>query len=248
MSMSMKMKQGLWIGLAALAFATAGCASDLDPIDNNPIDPFTPTPDNPLPTAPSEAVGSDEANTFDHMQALDYEDPFSILDRLQKEGPPTYSARLHSCPKLRYATLGRILASRGVNVANATMLSAGAIYRASASALGDANYGARVAELTESTTTTAVKMFDIWVAAAPEIIANMPNATGCLVNGAAGSGPQFFDATDNCTADGIACLTGFPATQAHLDVCSRLVRDATTPAKGKLIAVAALAAATHTCE
>ena len=61
-------------------------------------------------------------------------------------------------------------------------------------------------------------------------------------------GPQFFDAADNGTADGISCLIGYPATQAHIDVCSRLVKDATTPAKGKLIAVAALAAATHTCE
>jgi len=245
MSMMNQMKKGLWIGLAALAFTAAGCASDLDPIDQNP---YTPTDQNPLPTAPDEAVGQDEANTFDHMQALDYEDPFSILERLAKEGPPQYSAKLHSCPKMRYQTFGRILTSRGVNVANATVLSAGQIFRTSEASLGGPNYAARSSELTESTTTTAVKMFDIWVAAAPEIIANMPNAPGCLVAGAAGSGPQFFDAADNCTADGISCLIGYPATQAHIDVCSRLVKDATTLAKGKLIAVAALAAATHTCE
>jgi hypothetical protein len=44
-------------------------------------------------------------------------DPFAELERLQREGPPRYASRVHSCPKTRYRTLGNLLASRGVDLA-----------------------------------------------------------------------------------------------------------------------------------
>src|ERR1044071_3400988 len=42
-------------------------------------------------------------------------DPFAELERLQREGPPRYASRVHSCPKTRYRTLGNLMASRGVD-------------------------------------------------------------------------------------------------------------------------------------
>ena len=44
------------------------------------------------------------------------EDPWTSLEREQREGPPRYASRLHSCSKMRVATLGKLLASRGVDL------------------------------------------------------------------------------------------------------------------------------------
>src|SRR5689334_13705895 len=77
------------------------------------------------------------------------EDPWTALEREQREGPPRYASRLHSCSKMRVATLGNVLASRGVDLAATDVLSAGFIYRASAVALGAPQYTDRVRETTE---------------------------------------------------------------------------------------------------
>ena len=39
-----------------------------------------------------------------------------------------------------------------------------------------------------------------------------------------------------------------PATPGHIELCNEMIGRATTPEKGRIIAVAALAAAAHTCE
>ena len=44
-------------------------------------------------------------------------DPWQDVERIEREGPPRYTSRVHSCAKIRYATLGNVLASRGVNLA-----------------------------------------------------------------------------------------------------------------------------------
>src|SRR5262245_38518244 len=62
-------------------------------------------------------------------------DPFAELERLQREGPPRYASRVHSCPKMRVRTLGNVLASRGVDLAATGELSAGRLYREADSAL-----------------------------------------------------------------------------------------------------------------
>src|SRR5690242_16358183 len=64
------------------------------------------------PSTGETSGGSD--NTFDHPS--DQVDPFEVLARIQQEGPPEISSRLHSCQKLKYATLGNVLTQLGVDL------------------------------------------------------------------------------------------------------------------------------------
>jgi hypothetical protein len=183
-----------------------------------------------------------EENTYDHPGGPDVWD---YLERLAEEGPASFSSRLHSCPKMKYSTVGRILQSRGVDVTADNELSAGFLWRNGAAALGAPKLDVRSREKTEITTAAAARLFDIFAQAAPEIIAAMPTLESCTVDGV---GTEMFNAAGQCTMDGIACLTGVPATASHLELCNEMVNRATTPQKGQELAVAALAAAAHTCE
>ena len=169
------------------------------------------------------------------------QDPWQELERSEREGPPRYTSRLHSCAKMRVATLGNLLASRGVNLAATGELSAGRIYATSASALGAPSYLARTRETRELGVATAAKLFDIYLQAAPEIIANLPQRAAC-------AGATLFDAANRCDARGFTCLIGIPATTEHVAVCNETVRRAADVETGKQLAVALLAAAAHTCE
>ena len=168
-------------------------------------------------------------------------DPYEELERLQHEGPPRYASRVHGCAKMRYQTLGNVLASRGVALAATGEVSAGKIYRDGRAALGAPSYAARTRENIELGLATTSKMFDIFVQAAPEIIAAMPGRVEC-------AGAALFDATNHCNADGVSCLLGVPATSAHLQICDQTVVHAADVESGKRLAVAVLAAAAHTCE
>src|ERR1041385_4708688 len=126
-------------------------------------------------------------------------DPYADLDRLQREGPPRYASRVHSCAKMRYRTLGNLLASRGVDLAATGELSAGALYRGGAQALGAPNYAALVRENIDLGLATTAKLFDIYVQAAPEIIQNLPARPECQIGGV---GARLFDAANHCVADG----------------------------------------------
>ena len=172
-------------------------------------------------------------------------DPFAELERLQREGPPRYASRVHSCPKTRYRTLGNLMASRGVDLTATGELTAGQLYRQGAQALGGANYAARVRENIDLGLSTTAKLFDIYVQAAPEIIQNLPARPECQIGGV---GARLFDAANHCVADGVTCLIGVPATPAHLETCTQTVSDAADVEAGKRLAVAVLAAAAHTCE
>ncbi|HZS42107.1 MAG TPA: hypothetical protein VFF06_35000 [Polyangia bacterium] len=179
-------------------------------------------------------------NTFNHD--LDNPDPFAILDRIQQQGPPEISTRMHSCQKLKYATLGNVLKDLGVNLgAQSTPPSAGQLYAGGAQAMGGPNYGARVAETIELTAAGATKLFDIFSQAAQEIITAMPMTTRCM-------GTNMFDASNHCTAAGITCLQGAPASQAQLDLCNQALTEGSTPQISQTIAVASILAAAHTCE
>lgn len=196
----------------------------------------------PAPLPEGNASGGEE-NTFDHEDTQ--VDVWALLERLQAEGPPKYTARVHSCSKIRYDNIGRILASRGVDLGNGDALSAAGLYRTGEQALGASNYLARVRENIELTTAGASRLFDIFVAAAPEIIANMPNRPECQVGGV---GATLFNASSQCVAEGITCLIGYPATASHIELCNLTVQRASDPEIGKRMAVAVLAAAAHTCE
>jgi hypothetical protein len=203
---------------------------------------YNPGPGGGGPVGPSDGTSGGIGNTFDHDNTG--VDPWDLLQRLQQEGPPEISTRMHSCQKLTYRNLGRLLASRGVDL-NATgangIPSAGELYRGGSQALGAPNYDARVPEAVEPTAAGATKLMDIFVQAAPEIMANLGSTTAC-------PGAQLFDAQGRCDADGLTCLLGYPATDQHLALCNQAVAQASTPQIGQTIAIAALLSAAHTCE
>jgi hypothetical protein len=213
--------------LAALG-ATA-CTGDLDDLPDN--------------TPPAGSTSGNEETTYDHDNS-GYS-PWELIDRLAKEGPPRYTSRVHSCPKVRYRTFGNVLRDLGVDTANATMLSAGQLYRDGDNAMGAPNFANRIRENIGITTSGASRMFDIFAAGAEEIIAAVPTLQRCNVNG---TPAVLFDANNQCRPEGITCLLGQPAQLAHLDFCNLTVSSATDVAVGRRIAVAAMLAAAYTCE
>ncbi len=153
------------------------------------------------------------------------------------------AARYHGCTKITYAALGSILSSRGAKLngqANALTL-----YKNGSSALGVANYGGRAPESLLASTSAMAKMFDVFVAAAPEIQANLGASAAC-------SGVTIADATGKFSKDGLSCLMGTLATDDHVAVADQAVKDAVaggaTVTQGVQVAIAALLEAAHTCE
>jgi len=197
------------------------------------------TPDDTLP--PGSTAGGDDT-TFDHDNSGF--NPFDLLDRLAEEGPPRFTARMHSCPKVRVRTLGNVLRSLGVDMNAPGPVSAAGLYNAGYNALGGPNYTNRIRENINITTSSASREFDIFAAAADQIITNVSTLARCQVNGV---GAQLFDG-NACRIDGITCLIGQPAQAAHLDFCNITITSAADVDTGKRIAVAALLAAAYTCE
>lgn len=231
------MRRHLSIFISAIACAAlSACVIGGDgPGDGDDDEPISEPP-------PGGASGGDD-NTFDHPDSMP--DIWDLIDRMADEGPPEYSSRVHSCPKMRYTTIGALLESRGVNLASTGETQAGFMYTSSDQGLGAPNYGARARENLELTTASASKLFDIFVQAAPEIIAAMPDRSECTVGGL---GARMFNDANQCTADGIGCLIGIPATAGHIELCNEMVTRASTIDIGKNIAVATLLSAAHTCE
>jgi hypothetical protein len=187
-----------------------------------------------------------DGTTFDHPN--DGPSPFDIADRIHQEGPSSFSSQMASCSKIPYAVLGNLLASIGVDMSAAAQgnkLSAISLYKGGASSMGAPQYDSRLRENSQVTTSGASKLFDIFAAAAPEVIKNIGSLTRCQVNGVA---PVLFDASNACHIEGISCLLGVPATQGHVELCNQAVKGATTTEIGKNIAVAALLAAAYTCD
>jgi len=220
--------------LTILFGASLGVAACTDSID-------APTGNDPLPSGTTS--GSDE-NTFDHDN--NGISVWDLIDRLTKEGPPSFSSQMHGCTKPRYTTLKNVLTSVGINTATTTNLSAGQLYTSGGPAMGSPNYSARVRENLSVTTSGASREFDIFAAGATEIITNVPNLARC--KDAAGTAAAIFDAGGKCQASGLTCILGVPATQAHIDLCNLTVTRASTPQIGQRLAVAAMMAAAYTCE
>lgn len=200
-------------------------------------------------TPPSGSTAGNEDTTFDHMN--DGISPWELLDRLQKEGPPSFTSHMHSCAKVRYATFGRVLTSLGVanvNGANPGAVTAPGLYQGGDNAMGAPNYANRIRENIGISTSGASRAFDIFAAAAPEIITAIPTLDRCKVGGPTGSPASLFNASNQCEASGITCLIGVPAEAAHLELCNLTIQRASTPAVGQRLAVAALLAAAYTCE
>jgi hypothetical protein len=230
------------VGLSLLAFSCVTGSDKPLPVPTDEEEETPPGEDPGLPGDENNPAGGGEEGTFDHMDPID---PWAVLDRWQVEGPPSYSAHVHSCMKMKYSTLGRVLSSRGVNLGNTTATSAGALYTNGQQAIGVATYAQRQAESTELTTAGASKILDIYASAAPEIIAQMPSRAECAVGGV---NAQMFDASGACTQQGIECITGLPASPAQIELCSQIVVRASSVTKGRNMAVAVTMAAAQICE
>src|SRR5688572_10174258 len=85
---------------ALLGLGLLACTDEPTELDNPPL--------------PDGNASGGEDNTFDHPQTNI--DPFELLERAKNEGPPRYHSRVHKCPKMQARTMGRILASRGVDM------------------------------------------------------------------------------------------------------------------------------------
>lgn len=203
-----------------------------------------PTPDAPSTSAPplDDTMGGD-GTTFDHPN--NSTSVWDLLQRLTDQGPPSFISQMHGCLKLHYSTLGNVLRSLGVNLANTRTDSAGQLYQSSKLVLGGPNYATRIRESAVITSSQASREFDIFVSAAPEIIAALPTLPRCQLGGVA---PVLFDAANACHVDGISCLIGTPATQANVDLCNQTILRASTADVGKRLAVAVMLAAAYTCE
>ncbi len=158
-------------------------------------------------------------------------------------GSPEVVARLHACGKLPYASLGSLLQSRGVNTqpAGDGSSTAGTIYAQGSAALGQADYAGRVPEMVIASTSATAKQFDVFVAAAAEIQANLTNSSAC-------PGVTIVDATGTFSKDGISCIIGKPATDAHVTLANQLVLAASDVNTGEQLAIATMLEAAHTCE
>lgn len=232
------------------------CGLSVAACEDSRPDSVNPTPHNPYKEDPTDnveeqpgAFAGDQDNTFDHMAGLGNDAPkdaFEILKQREEEGPADVRTRLHSCQKLQITTVRNILQGFGVNLdATGNPPTAGQLIKEGTGALGAANYDARVGESIVWTAAGAAKMFDIWVQAAPEIIANLPNMPQCQIDGV---GPQVFDEKDQCVPDAVTCLIGRPATPEHVAICNSAVQNASSIANGKNIAIATLLSAAHSCE
>lgn len=235
--------------LAALTGAcVAGCA-DAPPAGLKPqttVKNDDPTKEIPEAEAPYSAG---ETNTHDHFNDLGANgarDPFDILAQRQEEGPPEIRTRLHSCQKLQITAIRSLLTSLGVDLAKTgNPAPAGQLLQNGTGALGSANYAARVGETIVWSSAGAAKLFDIFVQAAPEIIAGIEASAQCQLNGA---GQKMFDDQNQCNKDAISCLIGRPATKDHVEICSNVVQSASDADKGKNIAVATMLSAAFSCE
>lgn len=221
--------------LTMLFGASLGVAACTGSIDT------TPPPSDPQPSGTT--TGSD-TNTFDHDNSSI--SVWDLINRLTKEGPPSFSSQMHGCTKPRFTTLKNVLTSVGITTANTASLSAGQLYTSGAAAMGAPNYSARVRENLAVTTSGASREFDIFAAGAQEIITNVPNLARC--KDAAGAAAAVFDASGTCQASGLTCILGVPATPDHVALCNQVVKTASTPDIGQRLAIAAMMAAAYTCE
>lgn len=229
------MRYGFTLTILAATAAAPACSNSLDPI-------ATPDAGTPIGEGPPTGTSGGSDTTFDHDNNTI--SPWDLINRLEVEGPPSFTSHMHSCPKVTYKNLGRILTSVGVNASNTAALSAGDLYTGGFNAMGGPNFANRIRENLAITTSGSSREFDIFAAAADEVIAALPTIPRCQVGGV---GPVLFDG-NQCRADGISCLIGQPATLNHLDLCNLAITSASTPAIGKRIAVASLLAAAYTCE
>ncbi|EYF08518.1 hypothetical protein [Chondromyces apiculatus] len=215
------------------------------------VEPAHPSNHDVIGQDPDATFGGED-NTFNHAEDLSESgrktDAEVMAQRLE-EGPAPIRTRMHSCTKLPVETLRNVLEDFGVSIdAGADPgqpRTAGQLYRDGQRALGIAEYNARISTPLIASAAGAAKGQDIWMQAASEIIAAMETLPQCMKNG---QPVAMFDASNRCNRDAVTCLIARPATDDHVALCNEAVTRASDVDKGKIIAVASLLAAAHTCE
>jgi hypothetical protein len=200
-----------------------------------------------------------DGNNFHHPEdpaSAGQKNPFEILKERAEEGPPEVRTRLHSCSRIPYTAIGAFLASRGVDLAAVAPANqpptAGQLYAAAGDSLGAARYDVRQGEASFYTVAAATKLFDIFVQAAPEIIANIESAPACQLSAGVGK-PMFDEVTGKCVYNSVSCIMGRPATDDDMELCNLMIAQADPNSPADLankqrITVAAFLSAAHTCE
>lgn len=130
---------------------------------------------------------------------------------------------------------------------------AGFLYFTGKDALGVPKLDSRLGEKEEHTTASAMKLMDIFIQAAPQIIANIGDsskAPACTLNG---KNMPMFANDGSCVEESVSCLIGMPATDDHMLLCNLLIQkakqgDSSDLMKKKIIAVSVLLSATHSCQ
>jgi len=130
---------------------------------------------------------------------------------------------------------------------------AGYLYFAGKDSLGVPKQDSRLGEKEEHSTASAMKMMDIFIQSAPQIVANIGDpqkAPACTLNG---KNYPMFAGDNTCIEESVSCLIGTPATDDHMLLCNLVLQkaksgDATDMMKKKNMAVALLLAAAHSCQ
>jgi len=195
---------------------------------------------------PTDTTG-DQGNNFPHNDSAsapgtgeETVDPAQV----RAVGSPEVTSRMHGCGKMSVASIGALLASRGLGGQGERpegATSGKAIFDSpdSPAALGAPNYGGRVPEAPFSSTSAVAKMFDIYTMSSYDVLNPEWSAPAC-------PGVKVLGPDGKFTKDGISCLIGKPATDEHVAIANDAIVK--SPADGAKIAIAALLAAAHTCQ
>jgi len=248
---SNKSKLFACLALAApvlLGGSIAACANESDSLTNgNRVNTPAPAATSQGSSAestndPSSTTGDDFSHAPTPAAAGAAEDNVTPAEA-RAQGSPELTSRLHGCGKLSVNSIGQLLNSRGFtgngDVPQGAM-SGMAIYKAgdTAPALGAANFNGRVPEAPFASTSAISKMFDIYSMSSYDGVADDWSSDAC-------PGTKLLD-KGQFTKDGISCLIGKPASAEHVAIANDAIVK--NPTDGAKIAIAALLAASHTCQ
>ena len=206
----MRKKQSFLRGLSLVgALGLAFCSNDPN---------MTPTTTDPTQTTTQQEQGPD--------YGLNHDDILNNVGDIFTDGrqvAPAVGEKLHSCGKVRFNVLTNILKTRGVNVTNATVNTAGALLAKAQPIWGVPNFPARVPETIRDTTSSLVSLHDVLLAAAEEWV-SMTNMDGAFVAGTDCGTAKLFN-NNTCDKDGFACLMGATPTDDQLNVCLSMITN-----------------------
>jgi hypothetical protein len=167
-------------------------------------------------------------------------------------GPSCGAGEQCFCPVPPCVEVGNEAGNQGMCVESPA--TPGFLFQSAGDAFAFPEVDSRVGEKDGHTTASATRLFDIFIQAAPQIIANIEDpqkAPACVLQGA--TNPMFDPTDGTCVEESVSCITGLPATDDHLLLCNLILEkadpnDPVDVMKKQHIAVAAIMSAAHSCE